>query len=539
MTDLQPFSVDNRNCDTEIRMMAKQSEESYIREAARLEEGGDYPAALEISSEGYRQYPDNYELTFMIANEHYACGNREAAYFYYLLAAMLCEGNPEDQKIILEAAVYAHLSDLDGANARKELQQLIEQRLDLREYQKTSQFVNTLTFSDDPFLFQEVNDTWIRHYQIMLETTECEKKRMSDGLTADCMRDLEQFAKTLVLCKFALRRIWFRIGEESRIVELFREQTLSPEFIVIVAKCSVAEPYLAAVLGKIAEQFIHAGEQAAADVILSYAAWFAENHKDSRAIPDPGEETDAGMRVYEIDADDPPDSREEAEDGTEEVAFILCASKREYVEELLLYLQRQRLAKEMRGSIYIVWNSKSMTSGYNIAMHLSKAKYKIYIHQDTFIFDRDYVRKLIEVMEEDDYDLLGLAGCDNVPSDGRWGYSPQEEIHMCLYQDMVLYIMNSVTEKPEVRTIETAIEDGVLLATRRNVPWREDLFRYYHFYDLSECLEYRKKGYKVGFYNNGEAGVLHEVFIAKGTKEKEYLIRYDEDREKFIRIYTE
>ena len=40
MTDLQPFSVDNRNCDTEIRMMAKQSEESYIREAARLEEGG-------------------------------------------------------------------------------------------------------------------------------------------------------------------------------------------------------------------------------------------------------------------------------------------------------------------------------------------------------------------------------------------------------------------------------------------------------------------------------------------------------------------
>ena len=536
--DLQPFSVDGEICGTDIRMMLRESAESYIRKAAQLEEAGDYMAALAISSEGYRAYPENYELAFMIANEHYTCGNREAAYFYYLLAAMLCEGNPEDQKIILDAAVYAHLANLDGASARKELQQMIELRLDLREYQKTFQFVNTLTFSDDPFLFQEVNDTWIRHYQIILEITECEKKRMSEGLTADRMRDLEQFAMVLIQCKFAVRRIWFRIGEQNRIVELLREYGLSPEFIVIVTKCSVAEQYVAAVLKKISEHFASAGEPIAADVILQYAQWFSQTHTDSKALSDPGKEVDAGMTVYEIDADHPPAALEEAEDGREEVAFILCASKREYVEELLLYLQHQRLADGMRGSICIVWNSKSMTSGYNLAMRLSKAKYKIYLHQDTFIFDREYVRKLIEAMEEDDYDLLGLAGCDKTPADGRWGYSPQLEIHMCLYQDMVLYIMNSVTERKEVRTIETAIEDGVLLATRRDVPWREDLFQYYHFYDLSECLEYRKLGYKVGFYNNGEAGVLHEVFIAKGTKEKEYLIRYDEDRETFIRVYT-
>ena len=522
-----------------MQIMGKQTAENYIREAARLEETGDYPAALTISTKGYRQYPENYELAFMIANEHYACGHREAAYFYYLLAALLCEGNPEDQKIILDAAVYAHLSNLDGADARKELQQLIEERLDLREYQKTFQFVNTLTFSDDPFLFQEVNDTWIRHYQIILEITECEKKRMTEGLTADRMRDLGLFARILILCKFAVRRIWFRIGDGSRIVELFREQALSPEFIVIIAKCSVAEQYLAAVLEKIAEQFEKAGEQATANVILQYARWFEETHADAKALPDPGDDVDADLAVYEIDAGNPPDAWEKTEKEKDGIAFILCASKKEYVEELLLYLRCQRLPEGMRGSVYIVWNSKSMTSGYNLAMQLSGAKYKIYLHQDTFIFDRDYVRKLLEAMKADDYDLLGLAGCDKVPADGRWGYSPQEEIHMCLYQDMVLYIMNSVTEKPEVRTLETAIEDGVLLATRQNVPWRDDLFRYYHFYDLSECLEYRKRGYKVGFYNNGEAGVLHEVFIAKGTKEKEYLIRYDEDREKFIRLYTE
>ena len=512
--------------------------EKYILEAAALEEQGNVDRARRLCIKGYGEYPDNYELAFMIANESYLLGEREKAYFYYLLAVSLCDQNTEDQKIILEAASNVDLTNLDGALARTELKKLIEKRLDLKEYEKTGRFVNMLVFSDDPFLFQEVNDTWIRHYQMILEITGCEKKRISEGYTAERLRDLDRFKRLLVLCKFAVRRVWFQIGDERQIVELFRKNGLSPEFIVILTKCSVTEKYISSVMKRIADLFADAGESMAADVISQYAEWFETNHEESADLPDYGNDIEAGMPVYEIDAGDPASFPKDAKGSAETVAYILCASNPDYVNELLLYLQRQRLAEGDSGSIYVIWNSKSMTSGYNLAMALSKAKYKIYIHQDTFLFDRDYTRKLIETMKAEDYDLLGLAGCDNIPADGRWGYSPQSEIHMCLYQDMVLYIMNSVTEQPETKTLETAIEDGVLLATRQNVRWREDLFQYYHFYDLSECIEYRKLGYKVGFYNNGEAGVLHEVFIAKGTKEKEYLIRYDEDREKFIRLYT-
>jgi len=37
----------------------------------------------------------------------------------------------------------------------------------------------------------------------------------------------------------------------------------------------------------------------------------------------------------------------------------------------------------------------------------------------------------------------------------------------------------------------------VLIATQYNLPWREDLFDGWHFYDASQCCEFLRKGYKI------------------------------------------
>lgn len=39
--------------------------------------------------------------------------------------------------------------------------------------------------------------------------------------------------------------------------------------------------------------------------------------------------------------------------------------------------------------------------------------------------------------------------------------------------------------------------DGLLIATQEDLPWREDLFTGWDFYDISQSMEFRKKGYKV------------------------------------------
>lgn len=37
--------------------------------------------------------------------------------------------------------------------------------------------------------------------------------------------------------------------------------------------------------------------------------------------------------------------------------------------------------------------------------------------------------------------------------------------------------------------------DGMVLVTRYDIPWREDIFINWHFYDRSICLEYKRRGY--------------------------------------------
>jgi hypothetical protein len=44
---------------------------------------------------------------------------------------------------------------------------------------------------------------------------------------------------------------------------------------------------------------------------------------------------------------------------------------------------------------------------------------------------------------------------------------------------------------------EVEAVDGLLIATQVDIPWREDLFTGWDFYDVSQSAEFRKKGYKV------------------------------------------
>ena len=39
--------------------------------------------------------------------------------------------------------------------------------------------------------------------------------------------------------------------------------------------------------------------------------------------------------------------------------------------------------------------------------------------------------------------------------------------------------------------------DGLLMATQVDIPWRDDVFTGWDFYDISQSTEFRKNGYKV------------------------------------------
>ncbi len=56
-----------------------------------------------------------------------------------------------------------------------------------------------------------------------------------------------------------------------------------------------------------------------------------------------------------------------------------------------------------------------MTSGYNEGMANSDAKYKIYMHQDTFIVNRNIISDLLDIFQNPQIGMIGMVGTPKLP----------------------------------------------------------------------------------------------------------------------------
>ena len=512
---------------------------SYILEAAAAEETNGIESAFDIAQKGYEAFPDNYELVFMLGGYSFCMENPEMAYVYYLLAESLCD--TEDKKIISENKSAINTDLLNAELVRKLLNDVILHRLKLRAYDKTYTFVSDILFSDDQFLFQKISDKWLRYYLIILEITSCEKNRALVDYTADHYADWKEFETILCKFKFAFRRIWFGFPADLQLYlkTLVEQYHVSPEFVVIMGKYAVHEDYLANALSQAAKLLYDENDPLMSQVICNYADWFSHINKNHQPVMPLSESYDNGMKVIFVDAADSSNSvTTNCNDTKKEfsVSYIMCANNDLYVEEVLMYLRRQKLPENFEMKVYVVCHAKSMAAGYNVAMNLSPSTYKIYIHQDTFIFDPEYTKKIIAAFKSSHFDMLGLAGTEKMPSSGKWWDSESKDMHLHLYQDFVIHIIDAATDEKETTMLNVVCLDGVLIATREDVPWRDDLFTNFHFYDISQGYEFTKRNFKIGFYNNPVAGggVLHEVSVSKDVKID---TAYETSREIFNHTY--
>lgn len=176
-----------------------------------------------------------------------------------------------------------------------------------------------------------------------------------------------------------------------------------------------------------------------------------------------------------------------------QIAFITCVNDGAEYEECRYYLSMLNVPDGYSTDLISVQEAPSMAAGYNAAMKSSDAKYKVYLHQDTFIKNRNFIPDLLSVFAADkQIGMLGMVG------------------NRIMWKDMtelMLWDTGKVTDSfneypfrfPEKEDVflEVRTADGLLLATQYDLLWREDLFDGWHFYDLAQCMEFRKAGYKV------------------------------------------
>lgn len=212
------------------------------------------------------------------------------------------------------------------------------------------------------------------------------------------------------------------------------------------------------------------------------------------------------------------------------ICFISCVTNDEQYNESVLFLKNLNLPEDMQAEFLSVRGAASMTGGYNQAMRASDAKYKVYLHQDVFVIEKNAIINCIKFFKNNsDYGLLGLAGCCKLPDSGKW-WKAQECTGLMAHSFLDEEV--SVKLYGKMETDHQAVEavDGVFMMTQYDLPWRADLFTGWHFYDISQSMEFRRAGYKVAVLRQEKPWCIHE------TEEKS-LGDYNIWRKKFLQEY--
>jgi hypothetical protein len=163
-----------------------------------------------------------------------------------------------------------------------------------------------------------------------------------------------------------------------------------------------------------------------------------------------------------------------------------------------------------------------MTSAYNAAMKESDAKYKIYLHQDLLY-------EMLGIFQNPQIGMIGIVGSLKLP------YHAQVA-HAWDCGNVLLYNGNKLIQAKhldigEKNVIDVEAVDGMLIMTQYDLLWDQETFDGFHFYDISQCMEFRNHQYRIVLPKSGSVWALHDSGIS-GEKE------YDKYRARFCQKYV-
>ncbi len=176
------------------------------------------------------------------------------------------------------------------------------------------------------------------------------------------------------------------------------------------------------------------------------------------------------------------------------ICFIACVNNENYEQEMLRYLKRLNVPRGYEMESFSIWGAESMAAGDNEGMRRSSAKYKVYLHQDVFIVNKNFISDLLDIFREEDIGMAGMVGVPQLPENSIMWNAPRIGK---IYAYLIYQSSNSVFGGIEGRYQQVQAVDGLLIATQYDLPWREDLFHNWDFYDISQGQEFIKKGYRI------------------------------------------
>lgn len=189
------------------------------------------------------------------------------------------------------------------------------------------------------------------------------------------------------------------------------------------------------------------------------------------------------------------------------ICFIMCVNNEDYLQEQYRYLRRLTVPEGYETDILTVKDALSMTSGYNEAMYASDAKYKVYLHQDVFIVNKNFIIDMLHIFDDEKIGMFGVVGAPELPENAiMWNGPRVGKLYFnMIYQSGASEIGDIEGEYKEVEAI-----DGLIMVTQYDIRWNEEIFDKWDFYDVSQSSEFIKEGYKVVVPNQKKPWCIHD-----------------------------
>lgn len=214
------------------------------------------------------------------------------------------------------------------------------------------------------------------------------------------------------------------------------------------------------------------------------------------------------------------------------IAFITCVNNQDMYEKCLSNINKLNVPIGIEIEVIPIMEAKSITSAYNEAMRKSDSKYKVYLHQDVFIQNENFINDIINIFKEDqNIGLIGVVGAKVIPVSGIWWEDHRKVGKVFDCQRGFMELLNF----KEVIGLYTEVKGigGLIMITQYDISWRDDIFEGWHFYDASQSVEFLRKGLKVVVPNQENAWCIHDCSIVNISD------GFEEYRNKFLDNYSE
>ncbi|AWX58582.1 glycosyltransferase [Brevibacillus brevis] len=194
------------------------------------------------------------------------------------------------------------------------------------------------------------------------------------------------------------------------------------------------------------------------------------------------------------------------------ICFIYCVKDQRMFEESVKFLHALEIPEGYEIDILPVLDAPSMAAGYNYAMKASDAKYKVYLQEDVSIINKNFVEDILKVFCNDpEVGMLGLMGAKELTASAIWWES--KELFGKVYDSHTGKMQLLAFREVEEAYQSVEVIDGLLMATQYDIPWKEEIFDDWDFYDLSQSIEFCLNGLKVVIPRQESPWALHDCGI--------------------------